>query len=37
MMQEVLVMISRSSVLAYVLAFAAIIVAAVTATIWLGQ
>jgi hypothetical protein len=30
-------MISRASVLAYVLAIAAIIVAAVAATIWLGQ
>jgi hypothetical protein len=29
--------ISRASVLAYVLAIAAIIVAAVAATIWLGQ
>jgi hypothetical protein len=36
-MREALVVISRSSILAYVLAIAAIIVAAVAASIWLGQ
>jgi hypothetical protein len=35
--REALVVISRAAVLAYVLAIAAIIVAAVAATIWLGQ
>jgi hypothetical protein len=35
--REALVVISRASVLAYVLAIVAIVVAAVAATIWLGQ
>jgi hypothetical protein len=35
--REALVVISRASVLAYVLAIVAIVVTAVAATIWLGQ
>jgi hypothetical protein len=35
--REALVVISRASVLAYVLAIVAIVVTAVAAAIWLGQ